>query len=544
MVFIINDISLQDHGWRFRNKASIQHPTARCVPMAFIAKELPPNGSSPIKDYVSHGFINLDKPANPSSHEVVAWIRRILRVEKTGHSGTLDPQVTGCLIVCIDRATRLVKSQQGAGKEYVCVVRLHNAIESELKLAKTLEMLVGALFQRPPLISAVKRQLRVRTIYESKLLEFDTNRHLGVFWVSCEAGTYIRTMCVHIGLLLGVGAHMQELRRVRSGIQSENDCMVTMHDVIDAQWMMDNKKDETYLRRVIKPLEALLTSHKRIVIKDSAVNAVCYGAKILLPGVLRMDTGIEPNQEIVIMTAKGEAVALAIALMSTAEMMTCDHGFCAKIKRVVMSRDVYPRKWGLGPKALRKKQLVAEGKLGKFGKILETTPAEIKNEYELPEGGGAKSTSAVSATPVAMATPVTSSVKRAHSGSEGEEEKSKKKKKRKAENAAGVSVEKVEVVEQEKVTEGNGEQVITEVSEKKKKKKKKTESAEDGTCVEVVSEVQSVETEMKKEKSKKKKKAADETALVENEVVETKSEDTETPKKKKKHKKSTPDDVE
>lgn len=64
---------------------------------------------------VRSGVINLDKPSNPSSHEVVAWLRRILRVEKTGHSGTLDPKVTGCLIVCIDRATRLVKSQQGAG---------------------------------------------------------------------------------------------------------------------------------------------------------------------------------------------------------------------------------------------------------------------------------------------------------------------------------------------------------------------------------------------------------------------------------------------
>ncbi len=78
-----------------------------------------PSGSSPLKrdidNYVRYGIINLDKPANPSSHEVVAWIRRILKVEKTGHSGTLDPKVTGCLIVCIDRATRLVKSQQGAG---------------------------------------------------------------------------------------------------------------------------------------------------------------------------------------------------------------------------------------------------------------------------------------------------------------------------------------------------------------------------------------------------------------------------------------------
>lgn len=80
--------------------------------------------------------MNLDKPANPSSHEVVAWIRRILRCEKTGHSGTLDPKVTGCLIVCVDRATRLVKSQQGAGKEYVCVLRLHGTIESEKKLSQ------------------------------------------------------------------------------------------------------------------------------------------------------------------------------------------------------------------------------------------------------------------------------------------------------------------------------------------------------------------------------------------------------------------------
>merc|ERR1712178_61390 len=254
-----------------------------------------PAGSSPLQrpiaDYVRSGFINLDKPANPSSHEVVAWIKRILRVEKTGLSGTLDPKVTGCLIVCIERATRLVKSQQSAGKEYVCVFRLHSAVEDEKKILRAVETLTGALFQRPPLISAVERQLRVRTIYESKMLEYDQERNMGIIWVSCEAGTYIRTLCVHLGLLLGVGGQMQELRRVRSGIQSEKDQLMTMHDVLDAQWQFDHHKDESYLRRVIKPLEALLTSHKRIVVKDSAVNAICYGAKIVLPGVLRYDDG-------------------------------------------------------------------------------------------------------------------------------------------------------------------------------------------------------------------------------------------------------------
>ena len=104
---------------------------------------------------------------------------------------------------------------------------------------RALKALTGALFQRPPLISAVKRQLCIRTIYKSKLHEFDNERHLGVFWVSCEAGSYIRTLCVHLGLILGGGAHMQELRRgrrVRSGAMAEDDGMVTLHDVLDAQY--------------------------------------------------------------------------------------------------------------------------------------------------------------------------------------------------------------------------------------------------------------------------------------------------------------------
>ncbi|KAJ3201796.1 centromere/microtubule-binding protein cbf5, partial [Dinochytrium kinnereticum] len=261
-----------------------------------------PSGCSPLKreisEYVRYGIINLDKPSNPSSHEVVAWVRRILKVEKTGHSGTLDPKVTGCLIVCVDRATRLVKSQQGAGKEYVAVLRLHDAIDSERQLAKSLETLTGALFQRPPLISAVKRQLRIRTIHELKLIEFDNDRHLAVFWVSCEAGTYIRTLCVHLGLLLQVGGHMQELRRVRSGAMGEDDNLVTMHDVMDAQWVYENQKDESYLRRAIRPLETLLTTYKRIVVKDSAVNAICYGAKLMIPGLLRFESGIELHEEV------------------------------------------------------------------------------------------------------------------------------------------------------------------------------------------------------------------------------------------------------
>lgn len=264
------------------------------------------------------------------------------------------------------------------------MIRLHDKVPGgEAAFAQALETLTGALFQRPPLISAVKRQLRIRTIHESKLIEFDNDRHLGVFWVSCEAGTYIRTLCVHLGLLLGVGAHMQELRRVRSGVMSEDDGkLVTLHDVLDAQWAYDNGGDETLLRKVIHPLETLLCTYKRLVVKDTAVNAICYGAKLTLPGLLRYSKDIDVHEEVVLITTKGEAIAIGIAQMSTVEMSTCDHGVVAKVKRCIMERDLYPRRWGLGPTAIEKKKLKSDGKLDKYGRANENTPAAWKASYQ------------------------------------------------------------------------------------------------------------------------------------------------------------------
>ncbi|KAF0906926.1 hypothetical protein E2562_013310 [Oryza meyeriana var. granulata] len=485
-----------------------------------------PSGHSPLKrpivEYLRYGVINLDKPSNPSSHEVVAWIKRLLRVEKTGHSGTLDPKVTGNLIVCVDRATRLVKSQQGAGKEYVCVARFHAAVSDTAHVARALEALTGAVFQRPPLISAVKRQLRVRTIYESKLLEHDPERHLAVFWISCEAGTYVRTLCVHLGLLLGVGAHMQELRRVRSGILGEQDNMVTMHDVMDARWAMDNYSDESYLRRIVMPLEVLLTSYKRLVVKDSAVNAICYGAKLMIPGLLRFENDIEVGEEVVLMTTKGEAIAIGIAEMTTAVMATCDHGAVAKIKRVVMDRDTYPRKWGLGPVALKKKKMVAEGLLDKHGKPNEKTPAEWLRNVALPTGGDAMIAS-IAAAPeevkmkVEQDVAVTEEVlsdkkkKKKHKDEDNAAEEGRKRKIEDDGASASVPVKKI------KVEEG-AEEVEGEKSEKKKKKKKDKSGQRSGDA-EVKEEKGGLSDEEKggSEKKKKKKKSKEGSDVVDPE---------------------------
>ncbi|GKT14131.1 H/ACA ribonucleoprotein complex subunit cbf5 [Aduncisulcus paluster] len=414
----------------------------------------------PINEYIKYGCINLDKPSNPSSHEVVAWIRKILRVEKTGHSGTLDPSVTGCLLVCIDRATRLVKSQQGAGKEYVAILRLNGILEeAEKKLKKELSFLTAPVLQKPPLQSAVKKRLRMRTIYKSKLLEVVPERQLAVFWVQCQAGTYIRTLCEHIGALVGTGGKMAELRRVKSGHLGEEDNMVSMYDVLDAKWLHDNFNDESYLRRVIQPLESLLVHYKRLVVKDSCVNSLCYGAPLLIQGLLRFESGIETGDEVVIMTTRGEAVAIGISQMTTVHMATVDGGRVARVKRVIMSRDTYPKRWGLGPVAKLRKKMIADGLLDKYGKKNEKTPKEWDDRFK-----------------------EYSNAKDVHFAMVMKEEEDKEKKtpeKVLEKEVPAVKVEEQEVKQEEEEVKEE-EKEVKEEEEKKEKKEKKDKEEEEG----------------------------------------------------------------
>lgn len=293
-------------------------------------------------EYLKYGVVVIDKPANPSSHEVVTWVKDILGCERTGHSGTLDPKVTGVLTVCLNRATRVAKSQQNAGKTYVCGIEFERETTAE-KFRAACRRLTGHLYQRPPLMCAVKRDLRLRWVYQIDVIEFTPRKAL--FEVRCEAGTYIRTLCTHIGLYIGCGAWMADLRRTRSGNTGEDEC-VTLHDLQDAFYMYATAGEEKYLRGIVRPLESLLVGYPRIMIKDSAVNAICYGGQLCAAGVLRYDS-FDTNTTVVLMTAKGEAVALATPLVSSCQMPGTERGMVARTKRVIMEKDLYPRCWGI-----------------------------------------------------------------------------------------------------------------------------------------------------------------------------------------------------
>lgn len=300
----------------------------------------PPN-MRPIEQHLLMGVINLNKPSGPTSHEVTAWVKAILGLKRAGHSGSLDPGVTGLLPIMLGKATKTVSALRLSGKEYVCFMRLHDVLP-ERTVRRVCAEFTGPIYQMPPVISAVKRSIRVRNIYYLDMLEVDGP--LVLMKVGCEAGTYIRKLCHDIGLALGCGAHMQQLIRTRTGPFTE-ETTVTLQELKDAFvfWKDEGLEDE--LRRVVRPMEEGLSHLPRIIVRDSAVNALCHGASLAVPGIASLDKGIKQEELVCIFTMKGEAVAIATAKMDTDSIMDASNGVVACTERVIMDVDVYPKCW-------------------------------------------------------------------------------------------------------------------------------------------------------------------------------------------------------
>jgi len=309
------------------------------------AKTNPHYGKHPdemnVRELLDTGMINLDKPCGPTSHQVVAWIKEILEIDKAGHGGTLDPSVTGVLPIGLGQGTRALQVLLSAGKEYVGIMKLHKTIPKS-KIKEACKSFIGDIYQIPPVRSAVKRVRRKRRVYYFDVLEIKGTEVL--FGIGCEAGTYIRTLCVDIGKKLGCGAHLAELRRTRLGNLREEDS-VTLQQVKDAFVFWKEERNEKAFRATVHPMERLLDHVPKIVIRDSAVDALCHGANLALPGVVEADTTIEKADLVAVLTLKGEGVALASALLSTEQIIQKDAGVCAQLERVLMNKGTYPSIW-------------------------------------------------------------------------------------------------------------------------------------------------------------------------------------------------------
>lgn len=295
-----------------------------------------------LEQLLKYGFILLDKPPGPTSHETVAWLKRILKIPKAGHSGTLDPQVSGVLPMGLGEGTKALEVLLYGPKEYHAIGRLHS-LPSKEKLKKVLEEFTGEIFQKPPQRSAVLRQTRTRTIYELELIE--QKERLLVLRILCEAGTYVRKLIYDIGEVLGPGATMIELRRTRVHQFTENSTLVTLHELANAYSLWTEKQDDSKLLKLIRPIEHVLSELKSVVIRDSAIDALCHGAQLAIPGILRVSPSLKKDDLVAIYTQKGEVVALARSLLSVADLKENTKGYAFETKRIIMAPGTYPKRW-------------------------------------------------------------------------------------------------------------------------------------------------------------------------------------------------------
>jgi H/ACA ribonucleoprotein complex subunit 4 len=297
----------------------------------------------PVAALLDYGLVLIDKPGGPTSHEVVAWVKRILEIEKAGHSGTLDPSATGLLPIGLGEGTKALSVLLLGPKEYYALARIHATVPDS-RLLSVVKDFKGDIYQRPPQRSSVKRATRVRTIYEFEAIErYD---RLVLMHIICQAGTYVRKIIYDLGEVLGSGATMIELRRTMvSNLSEEGNNLIKLHDLSDAFQEYKTKKDDTKLRKLIKPIECCLEGIGAVVVRDTSVDALCHGAQLAVPGVIAIPKDLKKHELVGIYTLKGEVVGLAEAAMSKEEIEQKVKGVAFCMKRVTMKVGTYPKAW-------------------------------------------------------------------------------------------------------------------------------------------------------------------------------------------------------
>lgn len=291
-------------------------------------------GARPVGQLLRNGIIILDKPPGPTSHQVDAWVKQILDINKCSHGGTLDPRVSGVLVIALGNATKLMPVLLASRKEYVALVYLHkDAPKGEIE--KACSEFIGKIKQIPPKKSAVARRERLREIYYLEILEI-SGRNILVR-VGCEAGTYIRRLADDIGKRLGVGAHLQELRRTRSGAFDEGRAM-TLQTLSDALAVWKESGDEAELREIVLPAEVVCDGMRNVIIKDTAIPNILNGAPLAVGGISKIQDGTEAGDWVGMLSAAGELIAIGKATMTSEQMLTAKRGLAVKTDRVLVAK--------------------------------------------------------------------------------------------------------------------------------------------------------------------------------------------------------------
>jgi H/ACA ribonucleoprotein complex subunit 4 len=253
-------------------------------------------------------------------------------VEKTGHSGTLDPDVSGVLPVMLGESCKASGFLSKERKKYVCIARFEKPVNEKI-IEKAFARFRGKIYQTPPLASAVAKRLRIREVFSLDLLELDESKRFALFQCDVEAGFYVRKLVEDLSSVLNNAGVMAELRRTEAAGFTENQC-VTLQELSDRVWLAKEKRNEAPLRACVVPIEDGIAL-KRVVVDDDALRPITTGAHLAIPGICAFDEGIARGEAVQILSLKGELVCFADAMLSSDEIKKRRNGLAFDVSRVI-----------------------------------------------------------------------------------------------------------------------------------------------------------------------------------------------------------------
>lgn len=277
---------------------------------------------------LENSVIIINKPCGQTSHEITTAVKKIVGVNRSGHAGTLDPQVSGVLPVALGKATKMIQYIAGKEKTYVCLMKFKEILGKK-EIHDLFKKYKGTITQTPPKISAVRKIPRKRTIHELKILQI--KGRLVLFKATVDAGTYIRTLCDDMGKEKG-GARMEELRRTDVGGITEKEAF-TMQDLIDSVWLWKNKNEHGELSKMLHKPEEFI-HFKRITIKESAVAELKNGAQLAIPGIVKVDEAISKGEHVSLYSENGTFVGIGIAMIDGKDIQKNSKGIAVKTERI------------------------------------------------------------------------------------------------------------------------------------------------------------------------------------------------------------------
>ena len=258
-----------------------------------------------------NGFIIIDKPTGPTSHQIDSWVRDITGENRVGHVGTLDPNVSGVLVMALGKATKLIDIIHEKPKEYIAVMRLYNDVDKTI-INNVFSEFTGKIYQLPPVRSAVARELRERTIYNMNILEIKDKSTLSS--VKCESGTYIRPLCTDMGYVMGTGAQMADLRRLSTGDFTE-DNIHTLQELSDSVILKNGGKPSRF-ESIFIPMDFVFKNSPKVIVKNTAVKNIENGSDIFPQGIKTLIGSPKKGDTVAIYTDNNELIAYGKMLVN------------------------------------------------------------------------------------------------------------------------------------------------------------------------------------------------------------------------------------